>query len=159
MRIIHSEDNMWMHISNEAEINKLLENYDFNNTWIDEINFVRSRHIRYIDDKNQCGCSIDIPDAMILRFDAYMELERYKCATIKRIEILFGNIDQMHFFSEDKHDREFLDTVLIKFSDGYFYFGETVGFDEQNEYGYPKDATWLRCEKMFWRKIDYSIDI
>ncbi len=150
MRICHSENKQWVPIRTEKDIKEFLENYDFNESHIVEMYFTRSMHIVHTD------TSVHIPDALILIFDKIIDIT--ECARIKRIEVLFSNLDKLNFCPENIYDIEFIDQVKMEYIDGLLYFGD-LGFGKLNEQGFNDEAMWLRCEKAFWRKIDYSVDV
>lgn len=150
IRVCHNENKQWKPINTEQEIKEFLESYDFNASQIAEMYFTRSMRIVHTD------ASVHIPDALVLIFDKNIDIT--ECAVIKRIEVLFGNLDKLSFCPENIYDVEFIDQVKMEYIDGLLYFGDT-GFGKLNKQGYNDEAMWLRCEKAFWREIDYSVDV
>lgn len=151
MRIFHCETNVWNRIHDQNDVHKLTQAFEFENSQIIELRFKRSANIL----ETGADPFKFIPDALFAVFDNRLDLT--KQAGTKRIEMLFGNVDKLNFRPENLSDIDTLDTVVIKFADGYWYFGD-IAYKNTNQYGYCDDATWLRCDTVFWRKIDYSID-
>jgi len=152
MRICHCENNVWNRIKDPDDVQLLVQAFEFENSQIMELRFRRSANILETD----AGSLTFIPDALFAVIDNRMDLTKQACAG--RIEMLFGNVDKLNFCPENLSDIDTLDMVEIRFADGYWYFGD-IAYRNTNRYGYCDDATWLRCETIFWRKIDYSMDV
>ena len=152
MRICHCQTDVWKKISDENEFKELMRTFEFENSQITEFRFQRSAYIH----QEHASQQTFIPDALFITFDNRIDIE--KMPGVKRIEMIFGNVDRLNFCPENLNDIDTLDTVEFRFADGFWYFGD-VPYKEQNKYGYCDDATWLRCDSIFWRKLDYSIDI
>lgn len=152
MRVYHYETNVWNRINDQNDIQLLVQSFEFENSQIMEIQFKRAANIL---EKDAAQLKF-IPDALFITFDNRIDLT--KQAGAKRIEMLFGNVDKFNFRPKNLSDIDTLDTVEIRFADGYWYFGD-IAYKNINQYGYCDDATWLRCDTIFWRKIDYSIDV
>lgn len=152
MRICHCETDVWNRIRDRNDVQLLIQAFEFENSQITELRFRRSANILETD----AGSLTFVPDALFAVFDNRMDLTKQACS--RRIEMLFGNVDKLNFCPENLEDIDTLDMVEIRFSDGYWYFGD-IAYRNTNKYGYCDDATWLRCETVFWRKIDYSMDV
>ena len=149
MRICHCQENVWNQISDENDVKKLMRTFEFENSQIIEFYFKRSTCILQKNASQQTF----IPDALFITFDNRIDIEKMPGA--KRIEMIFGNVDRLNFCPENVYDIDTLDTVVFRYFDGFWYFGD-VPYKEKNKYGYCDDATWLRCDTIFWRKLDYS---
>ena len=152
MRICHCESDVWNRIKDQKDVQLLVQTFEFENSQIMELRFRRSANILETD----AGSRTFLPDALFAVFDNRMDLAEQAGAS--RIEMLFGNVDKLNFCPENLSDLDTLDMVEIRCSDGYWYFGD-IAYRNTNQYGYCDDATWLRCETIFWRKIDYSMDV
>ena len=152
MRICRCETDAWNRIRDRNDVQLLIQAFEFENSQIMELRFRRSANILETD----AGSLTFVPDALFAVFDNRMDLTKQACS--RRIEMLFGNVDKLNFCPENLEDIDTLDMVEIRFSDGYWYFGD-IAYRNTNKYGYCDDATWLRCETVFWRKIDYSMDV
>ena len=152
MRICHCETDVWNRIRDENDVRLLIQTFEFENSQITELHFRRSANILEKD----AGQLTFVPDALFGTFDNRMDLTKH--AGAGRIEMLFGNVDKLNFCPENLSDIDTLGMVEIRFADGYWYFGD-IAYRDINRYGYCDDATWLRCDTIFWRKIDYSMDI
>ena len=152
MRICHHETSVWNRIKDQNDVQLLVQAFEFENSQITEMQFRRSANILEKD----AGQLMFIPDALFITFDNRMDITSQ--AGTKRIEMLFGNVDKLNFRPENLSDIDTLDIVEIRFTNGYWYFGD-IAYKNTNQYGYCDDATWLRCETIFWRKIDYSMDV
>ena len=148
MRICHHETNVWNRIKYQNDVQLLVQAFEFENSQITEMQFRRSANILEKD----AGQLTFVPDALFVMFDNRMDITSQ--TGTKRIEMLFGNVDKLNFRPENLSDIDTLDIVEIRFADGYWYFGD-VAYKNTNQYGYCDDATWFRCETIFWRKIDY----
>ena len=152
MRICHHETNVWNRIKDQNDVQLLVQAFEFENSQITEMQFRRSANILEKD----AGQLTFVPDALFVMFDNRMDITSQ--TGTKRIEMLFGNVDKLNFRPENLSDIDTLDIVEIRFADEYWYFGD-IAYKNTNQYGYCDDATWLRCETIFWRKIDYSMDV
>lgn len=152
MRICHYETDVWNRIKDSKDVQLLIQAFEFENSQITEMYFRRSANILEKD----AGQLTFIPDALFITLDNRIDLS--KQAGTRRIEMLFGNVDKLNFCPENLSDIDTLDIVEIRFADGYWYFGD-IAYRDINQYGYCDDATWLRCDAIFWRKIDYSMDV
>jgi hypothetical protein len=164
MRICHCETNntaIWKEITDDSDIRELWDAYSFELTKITKMNYNCSQYILASNQTTKLPKNIRIDTNLCVEIDCDIELTER--AATKRIEIIFSGLNKLNFCPHDMENNDFsfcgfFDTVVLKRIDDNFYFGETAR-TKLNEFGYCDESTWIKCKRIFWRKIDYSVDV
>ncbi len=75
----------------------------------------------------------------------------------KSIKVEFAKLKKLNFLPLDQNGLREIYDVTMKIINDVIYWGITKGpLDEPNKYGFSDNRTWLKCEKVRWREIDYT---